>query len=255
MIGARLLALWSIALLPVTASAQSDDARARQLFEEGVALAKQQSWSEALARFEASRDLRERPSTVFNIGTTLMRLERPKAAIETFERFIAISDSEGQRRAAEELLAEARASLVNIDLTIEPANAQLRVDGELLPANGPVHHLVLDPGDRTFEVTADGFGALRESIRLAPGAQLVRAIALEPNPPPPAPALPPPPAPLPSAPVVESEREQPTVLESPWFWVVTGVVVIGAAVGLGVGLGVRRVEDPSGGTAMDVIRP
>lgn len=254
---ATYLALATAVLFAAEARAQDEEAEARRLFEDGVAFAKEESWSEALARFEASRALVERPSTLFNIGTTLMRLQRPTAAVGAFERFLALSDRRDRNAAARKLLEEAQAAVVEIELRIEPESASLTVDGAVIPPNGPVRKLVLDPGPRVLEVRADGYGGVKETITLEPGARLERNIALQPIAPPPPPpplAAAPPPAPL--APPVEAKTtpdEESSVFESPWFWVITGVVVVGAAVGVGVGVGTRRTEDPYGGTAGGVI--
>jgi hypothetical protein len=252
---ARQLAVAAIALaFTELARAESDKERARDLFQEGVSLAKDERWTEALSRFEESRALFERPSTVFNIGTTLMRLERHKAAIAAFEQFLTLTDSPEQRSAAEELMRQSKESLASVQLTIEPHGATLVIDGETLPANGPTRHLQLDPGERIMEVSATGFDSLREALDLEPGAKLVRTIALSPVAPPSVAPPPPPTAPQ-MTPVAETKVEEESILASPWFWVVAGAVVVGAAVGIGVGVGTRRVADPSGGTAMDTIEP
>ncbi len=254
-----LCAIASVALLPRVARAESDASKARILFEEGVSLAKDEKWSDALEKFESSRALVERPSTVFNIGTTLMRLQRPKSAIDAFEQFLALSDRPDQTRAAQDLIEQARSSLAMIELTIEPKTARLVVDGEAFPADGPIRRLSLDPGKRTFEVSADGFGPVRETLALDPGARLAHTIALVPvSPPPPvvaiAPPIAPPAPPIAITPSVETQPvEETSIVASPWFWVVAGVVVVGAAVGIGLGVSQRKVGDPTGGNTGEVI--
>jgi hypothetical protein len=235
------------------ARAQPDEALARDLFQEGVALAKEERWESALEKFEESVSLVERASTVFNIGTTLVRLNRHKAAIESFERFLELTDLPEQKRAAEDLIARSRESLASIELTIAPPGARLAIDGEVLPSNGPVHEVELDPGERTFEVSAEGFGSIRETIALAPGARVVKSFALEPISAPPDVAVAPSPPPPALAPTVQTGPEDDSIFTSPWLWVVAGAVVVVVAVGIGVGVGVDRTEDPVGGTAMDVI--
>jgi hypothetical protein len=267
--GARWLALSAFALAALLAAplhAETDrEERARLLFREGVSLAKQERWTDALEKFEASRDLVERASTLFNIGTTLMRLTRPRAAIATFEQFLALEEQKERRKAAQDLIEQARSTLATIELTIEPRNARLSVDGEAIPPNGPVRSVRLDPGRRTIEVSAEGFGPLRETIALEPGSRVSRTIELQPidaaPPPPPAlaeaelvdPVAPPPPPPL-APTVVEGEpQEESSILESPWLWIVVGAVVVAAAVGVGVGVSRRGTEEPFGGSTGDVL--
>jgi len=251
---ARQLAVLAIALASQVAWAEPEKERAKDLFREGVALAKEERWTEALTRFEESRALFERPSTVFNIGTTLMRLARHKAAIATFEQFLELAEKPEQRSAAEDLIRQSTQNLASLHLTIEPHEATLVIDGETFPANGSVRRLELDPGQRILEISAAGFDSVREAVELEPGSKLVRTIALSPLAPPPLAPSPPPPAPH-LTPVAETEVEEDSILSSPWFWVIAGAVIVGAAVGIGVGVGARRVEDPFGGTAMDTIEP
>jgi hypothetical protein len=67
-------------------------------------------------------------------------------------------------------------------------------------------------------------------------------------------APPPPPSLTPTS--IESEpKEESRILASPWLWVVVGVVVVGAAVGITVGVTQRGAEEPFGGTTGDVLEP
>lgn len=232
---------------------QSDD-DARRFFDEGVAMAREERWDEALAKFEASRAIRERPSTLFNIGTALLRLKRPVGAAATFTRFIEIEAAEDRRDAARKLLDEAEASVVRASIALEPPEAMLTVDGRAVAANGPVHRLTLDPGTRTFEARADGYEPKREVLILEPGARIERTLALLPLD---AAAVPEPPiaAPLaPPPPIAAPEPATGSIFESPWFWVVAGVVVVAASVGVGVGIAASG-PDPSGGTTGMIINP
>jgi hypothetical protein len=155
--------------------------------------------------------------------------------------------------------------IATVELTIEPRNARLSVDGETIPPNGPVRSVRLDPGRRTIEVSAEGFGPLRETIALEPGSRLSRTIELQkieaPPPPPvlaeagPDPVAPPPPPSLTPTSVESEPKDESSILTSPWLWVVVGVVVVGAAVGITVGVTQRGTEEPFGGTTGDVLEP
>ena len=93
------------AILISLASTQTADAKT--LFKEGVALAERERWVEALERFEASLQLQPRASTLFNVGTTLMKLDRPKDAADAFRRFLEMETDPARRDAGRKLLAEA----------------------------------------------------------------------------------------------------------------------------------------------------
>src|SRR5690349_20986756 len=74
-------------LVPVSASAQpsADPAEARRLFDAGRAHADAERWPDAVTAFEASRALLERPSTLFNLASALVRVGRSIDALETLD--------------------------------------------------------------------------------------------------------------------------------------------------------------------------
>ena len=96
---------------------------ARELFRQGLALVQEERWGEALEYFRRSRALAERPSTIFNIGSVLVRIGRMAEAVVALEEFLRVSDpqaSEAERREAERLLTEARTARARLTLTLTP---------------------------------------------------------------------------------------------------------------------------------------
>lgn len=191
------LAICAIAATPAVAS----DARA--LFDEGVTLANEGAWNEALEKFEASYTLVERPSTLFNIGSVLIKLGRHDEAIERLERFLGVSKDDKERASAQALIDEAK---------------QAAAQSEAPPPEPP-------PPE--------------------PPPPEPPPPAVEPPPPRPPP---PPPADLVTAPVAKSDR----LVERPWFWITVGVVVVGAAVAVGLAAS-GGAEPPYGGTGNRVL--
>jgi tetratricopeptide (TPR) repeat protein len=107
-----------LALIAIAATSPATEARV--LFNEGVALAKQERWEEALAKFEASKQLVERASTLFNIGTALVRLGRGAEAIPVLERFLTLEEQPERRKAAQDLIDEARGSVKPVEPPVDP---------------------------------------------------------------------------------------------------------------------------------------
>jgi len=99
-------------------SAQVSEARA--LFQSGMRLVEQERWGEALEFFRRSRAIASRPSTVFNIGSMLVRLGRMAEAISTLEEFLQLSDARqnaAERAEAQRLLADACAARASCSST------------------------------------------------------------------------------------------------------------------------------------------
>lgn len=158
-----------------SASAVAVDPRAseaRGAFERGVALSQEERWGEALEEFRRSMELVERPSTAFNMATTLVRLGRHVEAVRAFERYVQLADpvADAARFASvqEQLVAE-RAIVATVQLTVEPATAELRVDGRAASETGASRTLTLDPGSHTIELSAPRHRAFSTAFRLTNG--------------------------------------------------------------------------------------
>ncbi len=240
-------ALWML-LMGLGSQARGSPAEAKALFEEGVRNAKAQRWSAALEAFERSRELVPRASTTFNIGTTLLRLSRYVEAVTQFEKYLEQGASEELRPRAESLLSQARASVAQLRIKLEPADAKLWVNGQERPVEAGECSLALDPGDIQLKVEAPGFVSQEKGLRVSSGERLFERLTLS--------------RPLPKveAPKVEVKpsltvkvgEEEPSIAAQPWFWVVTAVVVVGAGVALGVAL-YPRDQTPDSGTSGVVV--
>lgn len=170
------------AQVAVAEPSADDAARARELFEQGVALSAEERWSEALERFRASRALSVRPSTVYNIATTLQRLGRAVEAIDAVREYLEISDPvahASQRAQAEQLRELLYSTLVRVTFVIAPETAELSVDGRVVPSLGAEREVVLDPGDHAIAASAAGHVTARVQVSLGPGTRERRQIVLE----------------------------------------------------------------------------
>ncbi len=158
-----LATLLLFALVPVEVHAQT----ARSEFEEAARLTREGRRAEALTHFQRSRELEERPVTVFNIMETLAALGRSREAMIELERFLEIADAE--EFAAERATAESRRlvlleTLVHITLEIEPADATLSVDGEVVSGTGRARTFYLDPGAHSLRVSAEGYAEVTREL-------------------------------------------------------------------------------------------
>lgn len=145
---------------------------ARTLFEQGMRLVEAERWGEALEFFRRSRALAERPSTVFNTGSVLVRLGRMAEAIETLEAFLRMSDAAAnaaERAEAQRLLGEARLAQGHLALALNVADAEVFVDAAVVSGSGDRRALLLDPGTHTLRIVAAGHAEETRSVSALPG--------------------------------------------------------------------------------------
>lgn len=180
-----------VLMLAAGAAAADEDAaritEARQKFVVGAELVKRAQWSEALAAFEQSAQLRPHPITQFNVGACLRALGRYARAREALGGALAASSP--KNLLPEALAAEARASLAQIDqilvhveLTVAPREASVALDGQPLaapPSSPGAWSLTLDPGAHLFTLSRKGYADAVVNRSFAPGARAPLALELD----------------------------------------------------------------------------
>lgn len=135
-------ALLCTALLLVAAPAWAEDvAGARAAFESGAQLASEGRWSDALAQFEVSASKRPHATTSYNIGFCERALGHPTRAKKFFDQALARDGSTSGaeltpelRAATKKYLEQAAAQIASPELTLEPADVAISVDGRPLEA-------------------------------------------------------------------------------------------------------------------------
>ncbi len=210
-----------------TASAQSDTQReARDAFSDGLAHGDANRWPQAVAAFRQSLALFERQSTRLNLGTALIRAGHPVEAATVLGRVVEAErastrpDTEMIENAEREL-ATARAAIAHVALDISPSDARVELDGREVARNQR-RDIQVDPGVVRFRVAMEGHTEAMDAITLVPGERVARRIALVSLLPDDANRM-----------RLTDERGS-SVFEAPWFWIVTGIVVVGAGVAIGV---------------------
>lgn len=178
----------------------------------------------------------------FEIATRYFEAEEYEVALSHFQRAYKLSN---KRPAAIFGLAQCLRILKRYEESIRYFEEYI--------ATGP------DDADRAKETVV----MLKEAKRNRDEANQKAALAAKPPPPPPpveaAPAPEPPPPPPASEATAQTTVTAPppedddSIIESPWFWIVTGAVVIGGGVALGVALG--SGGSPYGGNSGVVLEP
>jgi hypothetical protein len=181
---------------------------AREAFLRGAELAKDAQWSAALASFERSARLRPHAWTTYNIGVCERALGRYARAQRTFARALEENrpGSDLPETTVEDVRrfqAEIDGLVARLDVTLDPADAAIAVDGAplerrlaepdgrpvlvagTLPAGPgkapPAAHfqLVLDPGSHVLLVTRDGFATAAQTEVTRPGERRTLEIKVD----------------------------------------------------------------------------
>lgn len=175
----RAACLIAASAAPTLAFAQSDAdvTHARDAFELGVLLGRSDRWAEAMEAFRRSHALAPRPRTCFNLGLALHHVGRLREAARTLRQCLDAPDSSADASLvydARNLLGVLTRSLATFELVIEPAHAELRVDGEPIVGSGPTRRVELDPGSHRVQLAAEGMGPQEFSVQLAAGQRVLR---------------------------------------------------------------------------------
>jgi hypothetical protein len=201
-------------------------------------------FAQARALFEKAHALFPNARTLRGMGMAEFELRNYPSSIYFLEQSLGAPAkplTPELRAETEQLLGRARSFVGRVIFELVPADATLALNGTIMPL-GPGGALSLIAGSYVALVRADGYSDEERSLHVAAGETQVFRVELRKPAPPPLAAAPPPAAtaPAPAAatsatPVAAPERGE-SVLASPWLWAAVGVVVAGAAVGLGFGL-------------------
>ncbi len=199
----RMVVLVVLALTLASVSSADDVDQARELFRKGSSLAQDTQWAAALSAFEHSAALRPHPWTTYNMAVCERALGQYVRARATFarslsERTLDADLPEATVRDVSRFEQEIDSLLASLDVSLDPADAAIAVDGAplvvdatatettlvagLSPSGKPTvppartFRLILDPGTHVIVVVRTGFAdaALSESVR--PGER--RALAI-----------------------------------------------------------------------------
>lgn len=217
----------------------SEPAGYRALIGEALAEFDRGHAAEARALFMRAHAVNPSARTLRGIGLASFELRDYPAAIDYLSQSLASSVNPlgGTLRESTELLLERARGYVGLyRLKLSPLTARLWLDGAL---TAPQPELLLDVGTHELVVEAHGFLSARHTVRVNGGEDHALEIALVPL----SGTGPERSVPIVAAPTREEarngeRRDGRPVLRSAWLW--TGVGVAVAAIGVAVGMAVRR---------------
>ncbi|MBI2894895.1 MAG: PEGA domain-containing protein [Deltaproteobacteria bacterium] len=196
----------------VRADARSD---ALERFREGSRLFAAHDYAGARAAFEEAHRILPNARVLGNIATCLAAEGRPADAVTAFRRFLHDGGSEvpaAARREAERQIRSLGASVGDLLLAVDPAGAEVLIDGNpagTIPVPWPI---AVQPGSRLIEIRAPGYLPISRTVEVVAGREHSLSAVLQPVPAEPAP---PPSAPLPGPAVETAEVSPPAPTTSP----------------------------------------
>lgn len=238
-IAAVVLASLLLALLGARAAvAQSaaDKATAEQLFSEARALMAEQRFAEACPKLEVSLRLDPALGTRLNLAACYEEIGQLASAWGMYREAEDLAAKQGQAKRVKFAQLRADALQPRLPRLVVEVPAEARIDGLRITRDGTLVDATLygapiyvDPGERTFTISAPGHQTATRIVRAVEG-QEARLVA---------PALLAEPAPSSVAPSAEPVPPSATVLvDRGRGRRIAGLAIVGAGVvGLGVGLG------------------
>lgn len=216
------LAAWLLAVVSICAAwsptpvhAQTEDEleRSREFFEEGSRATGEGRWADAEELFAESYELSRRPVALFNLALAQRSQGHHVDARDSLQRFMrthldASTELLSQVRTYYEEEASRVATLRFVGFEIGESY-DFRIDGQVTTPRdlGSRQDLESDPGRHSVVIERDGFEPFAWEGVLTDGQSLEVPVSF-----------------------TEIERES-RIVESPWFWAVFGVVLVGGGVG------------------------
>jgi tetratricopeptide (TPR) repeat protein len=165
----------------VVLAQESSEVEARAHFDRGLVLFGQNNFAGALVEFQRAYELSHRASVLFNLGATYQALHRYPEAARSLEAYLQEAEGLAPERRGEvgTVLAQLRALLAYVRITVTPPEATLTVDGVVVPPSALAEPVALGPDRHTVVVSADGYETEERALSLASGDRQELAITLQ----------------------------------------------------------------------------
>lgn len=222
--------------------AAAENERLHELFEQAGRALDREDFAAAVRLLEEVWQARRTADVAANLAVAELGLGDPAAAgrhAAFAKRHLLPSATREQRDAIEVLLARARSEAAVLEIVVEPAGAEVRVNGERIDAEER-EELFVTPGDQAI-IAVRYDASIERRVTVAPGARQQVTITLE-SPPPEGMTAPPSAAPRSSsgAPGPDRSARQPSLVP---LVASVGVTLVGSGMAVGYGLAADRAGD------------
>jgi hypothetical protein len=239
-VGATLFFTLVLAGVPCARAVAAEDDPAQRLFNQGVAAARENHWSDAREAFARAYGLSQRPVVLVNLAAAEVRTGRLKEAASDYRRILQSApspDTMAFRKAAADVLPalEVRIPRIRLHATGLGAADVVEIDDETIAADRLEESRPVDPGAHTVVVKRSGTERSRVSFSVAEGESHDISVSAPLDPLMfSAPATPLDPAPGADLTTAASGRSSATparrsLWRSPWLWATTAAVAVGTA--------------------------
>ena len=157
------------------ASRADNKDQAKAHFKEGMAAIKGENYPAALTAFEKSYKLAHKAALLFNIAMCEKALYRYVDSITTFRRFLSESGDKIKpelEAQSEQAVQEMMTLIGTLKLMDAPDDAEVFVDGKSIGKTPFKEGVLLDPGQHSIRVEANGFKPMTTDVTVASGAEI-----------------------------------------------------------------------------------
>ncbi len=152
---------------------------ARALLQSGLKLFAAKDYLGALSVFETAYARFPSGKILLNIGTTLLKLERNADAANAYQRYLDAKDGDPAKRAeVEKVVADLDRSLGVLEITVEPAEAEVQIGTKSWVAAAEVARYRVDRGTITVRARRVGSVESQQSVRIDAGQKREVALVL-----------------------------------------------------------------------------
>jgi hypothetical protein len=174
--------LAAIVLCPALAAAQpasvGDRGDAKALVQTGVKLLEAKDYLGALATFKEAYSRYPSAKILLNIGTTLRLLGRDAEAANTYQRYLDSKDADTSRSIeVAQALNELDAKVGRISLQVTPADAEIQVGDEWMPA-AKARLVRFTPGEVKISARKDGYTSATTTVKAIAGTETMAALTI-----------------------------------------------------------------------------
>ena len=164
---------------------RSPEDRAKEFFDQGNALYDQDKPREAEEAYQKAWDLHRSHNIAANLGNVEMILGQKCEAVEhlqfAYDDFPPVGKPEEKERLLERL-KEARRQMAYLDVKVDVAGAEVRVDGKPMGTSPLPRELCVEQGFRVVEATRAGYDGASQKSHAVNGLASVVELHLTPQP-------------------------------------------------------------------------
>ena len=159
---------------------EGDKGSAKALMQSGLKLFAAKDYLGALAVFRDAYARFPSGKILLNIGTTLIKLDRPAEAANAYQRYLDSPDADAAKKdEALRVLAELDKKVAVLEVTVVPANAEVQLNTEDWRPAADVKRTRVMPGEITITARRNDYKPAARVVTARAGSSVGAQLALE----------------------------------------------------------------------------